>query len=119
MDGYNYVGFFLPLTEKPLVNQKDLLSEFIGSFAGLSWQYDTTDDNYTTVFIEQCNITGECVQHDVTNNTQHILVVSVLDGNMFYLVIYQDGLEAFRSESFTEIGRGSGYGNFGVLFIIK
>ena len=101
------------MIEKPLVKHKDLSVELTGSFARLSWLYDTTDDHYTAVFIDQCNITGECVLHDVTNNTQHILELSVLDGNMFYLVIYQDGLEAFRSESFTETVTGSGYCNFG------
>ena len=88
---------------KPLVKQQDLSVEFTGWKATLSWVYDATDDNYTTVIIEQCNKTEECIHYDVTHNTEQILEVSVFVGDIFYLVIYQDGLEALQRQRFSEL----------------
>ena len=76
--------------------------EFTGSKAKLSWIYDVPDGNYTRVIIEQYNETGECLERDVTDSTQQILEVSVLGGDKFYMVIYQDGFEAYRSEDFAQ-----------------
>ena len=42
------------------------------------------------------------MQHNVTNNIQQSLEVHFYDGDKFYLVVYQDGIVAYRSEEITE-----------------
>ena len=95
------------MIEKIHVEQQDISVEFTGSFAEVSWPDGITNNNYTAIIIEQCNDTGGCVQHDVTDNAKQILKMSVSDGNTFYLVIYQDGLEAYRSKTISDKNDGN------------
>ena len=89
-----YVNF----PEKPIVSQRDLTMERTETSAKLRWVYEITDD-YTTLFIEQCNAIN-CTQHNVTGNMEPMLEIPLIAGKTLYLVIYQDGLEAYRSEPF-------------------
>ena len=71
----------------------------------LHWMYEITD-NYTTVFIQQC-YSKTCMQHNITRNMDQMLELSLDAGKTFYLVIYQDGLVAYRSDPFkTIVGEG-------------
>ena len=99
------IGYFIQksrgVSASPVINSQSLLVGIIGSDARLTWDYDTKDQNYTTVMIEQCGSKPGCVNHDVTGNNS--LVVPLADGELFYLVIYHDGLESYRSEEFSRV----------------
>ena len=69
----------------------------------LSWKYDVEDFSVTTVVIEQCSSVTICTEHNVTTNKEQMLEVSLSDGGIFFLVIYQDGLEAYRSQPFSQV----------------
>ena len=73
-----------------------------GNTALLTWNYDVEDTSVTTVLIEQCFSDAICLEHNVTKNTDQIFEVSLSDGDVFVLVIYQDGLEAYRSQPFSQ-----------------
>ena len=79
-----------------------------GNTALLTWNYDIEDSSITTVLIEQCLSDAICVEHNVTENTDQMLAVSLSDGDLFVLVIYQDGLEAYRSQPLREDDKVSG-----------
>ena len=68
----------------------------------LRWVYEMTDDDHTTVFIEQC-YSKTCIQHNITRNMDKVLELSLTAGKTFYLVIYQDGLLAYRSDPFKTV----------------
>ena len=81
----------------------DLAVEYTDSIATLTWKYEVTDPEITQVVIEQCILGGACTVYNVTENTQKTLEVPASNGEIFYLVIYQDGLEAYRSERFAVV----------------
>ena len=85
------------------MNAEDLTVEYRDSIAILTWKYEVTDPEITRVVIEQCILGGACTEYNVTDNTEKNLEVPAFDGEIFYLVIYQDGLEAYRSERFAMI----------------
>ena len=85
-----------------MVNQNDLTMEITETSAILRWVYERTDNDYTTVFIEQC-YSKNCILHNITRNMDKVLEISLVAGKMFYLVIYQDGLVAYRSDPFKTI----------------
>ena len=85
---------------KPNVNAEDLTVEYRGSVAKLTWEYEVTHPEITLVVIEQCIFCGACTKYNVTENTKKTLEVPASTSEIFYLVIYQDGLEAYRSERF-------------------
>ena len=74
-----------------------------GNTTVLIWKYGVEDISVTTVAIEQCLSVTICMEHNVTTNTDQILEVSLSDGGIFFLVIYQDGLEAYRSQPFSQV----------------
>ena len=74
--------------------------EFKGSVAKLTWQYEVIDPEITQVVIGQCTLNGICNEYNVTGNTEKSLQVPGSDEDIFYLIIYQEGLEAYRSERF-------------------
>ena len=94
------------VSAEPVINSQHLLFDIIGAGANVTWNYDTKDQNYTTVMIEQCVSKPECVHHNVTGNNS--LVVPLADGELFYLVIYHDGLESYRSEPFSRVPQPTG-----------
>ena len=77
--------------------------DITGNNALLTWNYDVEDTSITTVLIEQCLSDAVCLEHNVTENTDQMLEVSLSDGSLFVLVIYQDGLEAYRSQPFSQV----------------
>ena len=85
------------------MNAEDLTVEYRDSIAILTWKYEVTDPEITRVVIEQCILGGACTVYNVTENTQKTLEVPASNGEIFYLVIYQDGLEAYRSERFAVV----------------
>ena len=91
---------FVPV--KPVVNEYHL-KVHIDNTAVLSWKYDVKDISVTSVVIEQCLSNTNCLEHNVTTNTDQIIELSVSDGDIFFLVIYQDGLEAYRSQAFSQV----------------
>ena len=91
---------FIPA--KPVVDEH-YLKVHIDNTAVLSWKYDVQDISVTTVVIEQCLSDTHCLEHNVTTNTEQMLELSVSDGDIFFLVIYQDGLETYRSQPFSQL----------------
>ena len=87
---------------KPVVDEY-YLKVHIDKNAVLSWKYDVEDISFTTVVIEQCLSDTNCLEHNVTTNTDQMLELAVSDGDIFFLVIYQDGLEAYRSQRFSQV----------------
>ena len=85
---------------KPAVVQEDLIATIEGSFATLVWTELFEDAESITVIIEQCEISGTCMHHNVSTNPGSPFRVSLLNGEHFYLIVYQDGLEAYRSDQF-------------------
>ena len=107
---YKYFAFEIHMcqflwfvTAKPVVIQDYLMVHIRGNTALLTWNYDDEDTSVTTVLIEQCLSDAICLEHNVTKNTYQMLEVSLSDGDLFVLVIYQDGLEAYRSQPFSPI----------------
>ena len=88
----------LLLAEHPSVNGDDLLYQINGSLVILGWSFEGYDSSYTSLIIIQCHKTGNCTHHNVTYNPNGMLVVQKSDGLDFHLVVYQDGLEAYRSQ---------------------
>ena len=97
---WNKTLVLFAIIAKPNVNARDLLVEYKDSVATLTWEYEVIDPEVTQLVIEQCILGGACTEYNVTENTKKRLEVPGSYGEIFYLVIYQDGLEAYRSERF-------------------
>ena len=93
----------ITFSAKPIVNAEDLTVEYRDSIVILTWKYEVTDPEISQVVIEQCILGGACTEYIVIENTQKTLEVPASNGEIFYLVIYQDGLEAYRSERFAVV----------------
>ena len=93
----------ITFSAKPIVNAEDLTVEYTDSIAILIWKYEVTDPEISRVVIEQCILGWACTEYNVTENTQKTLEVPASKGEIFYLVIYQDGLVAYRSERFAVV----------------
>ena len=89
------------VTEKPKINEAEIEAVYYKSIVIVTWKYNGPFSNHTTISIEQCNTTRGCMKHCVTENLDQFLVLSLGNGRTLYLVIYQDGLEAYRSRNLT------------------
>ena len=78
--------------------------ELIDSEATVSWKYEETEPDVTEVFVEQCQSESEtgdnCLAHNVTGQLEGSLELPQSDGELFYLVVFQDGLLSYRSDKF-------------------
>ena len=89
---------------KPVVNEYHL-KVHIDNTVVLSWKYYVEDLSVTSVVIEQCLSDSNCLEHNVTTKIDQMIKLSISDGDIFFLIIYQDGLEAYRSQAFSQVSK--------------